>query len=129
MRTTGCETAMTTKQGTKQVLVDLYDNNQNFSHCFMTAFQCFSRLLFNSAGSSFKIDRRTIITMSRSGRRCLFFRKLSRKTLFNRFLLFALDICFFAIAKPSLGNRPGFFATSIVIPASPWRKLFSNSNL
>jgi hypothetical protein len=64
MRTTGCETAMMAKQGTQQVLVGFDNANQNFSHCFMTAFQCFSRLLFNSTGSSFKIDRRTIITMS-----------------------------------------------------------------
>ena len=129
MRTTGGKTTMIAKPRAEQILVNAYGYNQDFSHCLMTLFQCFSRLAFKLALSIFKIGRRTMITMSRAGSRNWFLRKLSRKILFSRFLWTALGICFFAIAKPSLGTKPGCFLTSIVILPSAWRKLFWNTCL
>lgn len=129
MRTTRRETAMMAYPGAKQILVASNRYDQDFSHCLITLFQCFSRLAFNNFTSIFKIGRRTMITMSRSGNRPWFFRKLSRNILLRRFLWTAFGICFFAIAKPNRGFNPARFPTSIVILASLWRKLFWNTCL
>lgn len=116
-------TATHTKQWTQQILIGSYWDNQEFSHCLITLIQCFSRFEFNCALSINKIGRRTMITMSLAGNRCWFFRKLSRKSLFNRFLTTAFAICFLAIANPSLGVAPALLPTSIVMLASPTRLL------
>ena len=129
MRAAWCETTVMAYPGAKQVLIESYRYDQDFSHCLITLFQCFSRLAFNNFTSIFKIGRRTMITMSRSGNRFWFFRKLSRNILFRRFLWTALGICFFAIAKPKRGFNPTWIPTSIVILASLWRKLFWNTCL
>ena len=100
---------------------------QDFSHCLITLFQCFSRLLTSFRPSTSKIGRRTIMTISLAGKRCWFFLKLSLKTLFNLFLSTALWICFLAIANPSLGQVPGIVRTSIVILVSPTRILLLNT--
>lgn len=89
----------------------------------MTLFQCFSRLSFSCALSINIICLRTIITISLAGKRCWFFRKLSRNILFNRFRVTAFWICFLAIANPILGPAPGALPTNIVIAASPTRLL------
>ena len=93
----------------------------------MIAFQCFSRLPASRLGFSSSIDLLTIITISWSGRRCLFLRKLSRNILFKWFLWTAFGICFFAIANPNLGDRLRCLPINIVMLASPWRKLFSKT--
>ena len=116
-----------TKQWAQQILVGSYWQNQEFSHCLITLIQCFSRFEFKRALSINIIDLRTIITISLAGKRCWFFRKLSRKILFNRFRWTAFAICFLATANPSLGTTPVLLPTSIVILASPTRLLWSKT--
>ena len=119
--------AANAEQWAQQILIGSNWDNQEFSHCLITFTQCLSRFDFNCALSTNIIGRRTMITMSLAGKRCLFFRKLSRKILFNRFLSTALFICFFAIANPSLGVAPTLLPTNIVMTASPTRLLLLKS--
>ncbi len=111
------------EQRAQEILVSSNWDNQEFSHCLITLVQCFSRFEINCALSIDIIDRRTMITMSLAGKRCWFFRKLSRKILFKRFRSTAFCICFLAIANPSLGQTPAWLPTSIVMLASSTRLL------
>lgn len=127
MRTARSIATTVTEIGAQQVLIGEDRECQEFSHCLITLFQCFSRLLFSSGPSINKIGCRTIKTISLAGKRCRFFLKLSLMTRLILFLCAALWICFLAIANPSLGQLPDLVRTRIVIQASPTRKLLSNT--
>ena len=126
VRATRRITAATTyaKQWAQKILIGSYWDNQEFSHCSITLFQCFSRFEFSCFLSINIIERRTMITISLAGNWCWFLRKLSRIILLSRFRNTAFAICFFAIANPSLGTDPVLLPTSIVMLASPTRLLF-----
>lgn len=127
LRTSRRIAATVTEIGAQQVLIGANRECQEFLHCLITLFQCFSRLMFSSGPAIDKIGRPTIITISLAGKRCWFFLKLSLITLLILFLCAALWICFLAIANPSLGYAPEQPRTSIVIQASPTRKLLLNT--
>ena len=111
----------------QQVTVGANQEYQDFSHCSMMPFQCRSSLFLISSELKARISRLTIITMSRSGRRCRLVRKLSRIKRLIALRFTARATCFRAIANPMRGQLPGLFPTRMVIQLSLRRKLFLNT--
>lgn len=129
LRTTRGIAAMAAEERTDEIAVDPDGYGQEFSHFFIMLSQCFSSAVRISAGSDERISRRTMITMSRGGKRLRLRRKLSRNNRFNALRSTALDTCLRAIAKPRRGLCPSCSPTRIVIRGSPKRVFFLNTFL